>query len=102
MREGVDMLLKELMRIKVEGDYNAIKSLVDQYGTHFDPAVRDQVVARYQALNLPTYWAGINAELKPRKTSAGELTDVEIAYPRSVVEQYLRYGSMYDSGLNVR
>jgi dipeptidyl-peptidase III len=102
MHEGVGMLLKELMRIKAEGDYNAIKTLVDQYGTHFDPAVRDQVVARYQALNLPTYWAGINAELKPRKTSKGELTDVEIAYPPSVVEQYLRYGSMYDSGLNAR
>ena len=63
MRQGVGMLLAELMRIKAEGDYNAIKALIDKYGVHFDPALRDQVVARYKKLNLPTYWAGINPEL---------------------------------------
>ncbi len=61
MRQGVGMLLAELMRIKAEGDYDAIKALVDKYGVHFDPAVRDQVLARYQKLNLPTYFAGVNA-----------------------------------------
>lgn len=99
MRQGVGMLLKELMRIKAEGDYNAIKELVDKYGTHFDPAVRDQVVARYKALKLPTYWAGINAELTPNMGKNGEITGVEISYPRDAVKQYLRYGSMYDAGL---
>ena len=37
MREGVGMLLAELMRIKAEGDYDAIKALIDKYGVHFDP-----------------------------------------------------------------
>ena len=37
MREGVGMLLSELMRIKAEGDYAAIKALVDKYGVRFDP-----------------------------------------------------------------
>ena len=37
MREGVGMLLAELMRIKAEGDYDAIKALMDKYGVHFDP-----------------------------------------------------------------
>jgi dipeptidyl-peptidase-3 len=95
MRQGVGMLLKELMRIKAEGDYNAIKELVDKYGTHFDPAVRDQVIARYKALNLPTYWAGINAEL----TMGAKNGSVEIAYPHDAVKQYLEYGAMYDPGL---
>ena len=57
------MLLAELMRIKAEGDYAAIKALVDRYGVHFDPELRDQVVARYDKLNVPTYWCGINADL---------------------------------------
>ena len=48
MRKGVGMLLAELMRIKAEGDYEAIKALVEKYGVHFDPAVRDEVLARYQ------------------------------------------------------
>ena len=99
MRQGVGMLLKELMRIKAEGDYNAIKDLVDKYGTHFDPAVRDQVVARYKALNLPTYWAGINSELTAKMGKNGQIDDVEISYPRDAVKQYLHYGSMYDAGL---
>ena len=60
MKEGVGMLLSELMRIKAEGDYDAIKALVDKYGVHFDPKLRDQVVSRYAKLDVPTYWAGIN------------------------------------------
>src|SRR3954451_19742352 len=62
MRKGVGMLLAEIMRIKAEGDYGAIKALVDQYGK-FDPALRDQVVMRFKRLNLPTYYAGVNAML---------------------------------------
>ena len=54
MRQGVGQLLAELMRIKAEGDYAAIKALVDTYGVHFDPKLRDQVVARYKALKLPS------------------------------------------------
>ena len=60
---GVGMLLAELMRIKAEGDYGAIKALVNKYGVHFDPTLRDQVLARYRKLNLPTYFAGVNAHL---------------------------------------
>src|SRR5438552_15993096 len=62
MRKGVGMLLAEIMRIKGEGDYDAIKALVDQYGK-FDPSLRDQVVTRFKKLNLPTYFAGVNAML---------------------------------------
>jgi dipeptidyl-peptidase III len=97
MREGVGMLLKELMRIKAEGDYAAIKALVDRYGVHFDPALRDQVVARYRALNLPTYWAGINPELTADLDAKGNATAVRIGYPRDPVRQYLAYGAMYSA-----
>jgi dipeptidyl-peptidase-3 len=99
MREGVGQLLSELMRIKAEGDYDAIKALIDRYGVHFDPKLRDQVVARYQQLNLPTYWAGINPELTARLDAAGKATDVQIAYPRDAVRQYLGYARMYASSL---
>jgi dipeptidyl-peptidase III len=95
MREGAGMLLRELMRIKAEGDYDAIKALVDKYGVHFDPAVRDQVIARYKQLDIPTYWAGINAELIAQLDDKGNVTSVRIAYPRDAVKQYLAYGSMY-------
>jgi len=99
MHEGVGMLLAELMRIKAEGDYDAIKALVDKYGVHFDPAVRDEIVARYKTLNLPTYWGGINSMLKATYNGSGEIEKVEISYPRNPEEQYLDYAAMYDKDL---
>ena len=100
MRDGAGRLLAELMRIKAEGDYAAIKALVDTYGVRFDPELRDQVVARYKALNLPTYWAGINvtvtAGLGPKKN----LPVVTATYPRDAVRQYLAYAAMYDVSLS--
>lgn len=97
MRKGVGMLLAELMRIKAEGDYDSIKALVDKYGVHFDPALRDQVVARYKKLNLPTYYTGVYPMLVP--SGSGNAEKIQMSYPRDAVKQYLSYGSMYDEGL---
>ena len=95
MHKGVGMLLAELMRIKAEGDYAAIKALVDRYGVHFDAGLRDQVVARYNRLNVPTYWCGINADLEAKLDRAGKVTAVAISYPRDFVKQQLSYAAMY-------
>ncbi len=99
MREGVGMLLTELMRIKAEGDYGAIKALVDQYAVHFDPALRDKVVARYKKLDIPTYWAGINAKLRAPLGTDRRIQNVELRYPADATQQYLAYGAMYDRSL---
>lgn len=99
MREGVGMLLAELMRIKGEGDYAAVKTLVDKYGVHFDPKLRDQVISRYKTLNLPTYWAGINTRLTRPPVAAKSAPAVTISYPRDAVRQYLEYGAIYDASL---
>jgi len=93
MREGVGMLLAELMRIKAEGDYDAIKALIDRYGVHFDPKLRDRVVERYKKLNLPTYFAGINSDLIAQFDGAGKVMKVEIRYPRDYVKQQLSYSA---------
>jgi len=87
MRAGVGLLLAELMRIKAEGDYPAIKALVDRYGVHFDPKLRDQVLSRYAKLNLPTYWTGIN----PQLTLRGDT--VTMSYPRDYMRQQLAYAA---------
>ncbi len=100
MRQGVGMLLAELMRIKAEGDYGAIKALVGKYGVHFDPALRDQVLARYQKLNLPTYFAGINSHLTASFGKNGEVDKVEIHYWDDPAAQYVNYGAMYDEGIH--
>jgi len=95
MRQGVGMLLAELMRCKAEGDYAALKALIDKYGVHFDPALRDQVVTRYKKLNVPAYWCGINSDLSAKFDPAGRVTAVAISYPRDYVRQQLGYAAMY-------
>jgi len=95
MRQGVGMLLAELMRIKAEGDYAAIKELVDRYGIHFDPQLRDQVVARYRKLDLPRYWCGLNAHLAARIDAAGKPAAITMSYPRDYVKQQLGYAAEY-------
>ena len=99
MRKGVGMLLAELMRIKAEGDYDAIKALVEKYGVHFDPRLRDEVLARYQKLNLPTYFAGVNAKLTAKFDRGGKVEKVEISYYNDPADQYLDYAAMFDAGL---
>jgi dipeptidyl-peptidase-3 len=103
MRKGVGMLLAEIMRIKAEGDYDAIKALVDKYAVHFDPQLRDQLVARYKKLNLPTYFAGVYPMLTQLKVGASSGVigiRIQMNYPHDPVKQHLLYGSMYDEGLN--
>jgi dipeptidyl-peptidase III len=90
MRQGVGMLLAELMRIKAEGDYDAAKALITKYGIHFDLKWRDQVVARYKALDIPGNWVGINPDLDLRRGPGGKM-EVTISYPRDLVKQQLAY-----------
>ncbi|HEX4965490.1 MAG TPA: peptidase [Thermoanaerobaculia bacterium] len=89
--EGVGKLLAEIMRIKATGDYEAGKALVGKYGIHFDPAVRDDVAARYKKLQLPIYSSGIYADLTPVKDKAGKVIDVAISYPRDFLAQQLAW-----------
>ena len=99
MHDGVGMLLAELMRIKAEGDYDAVKALIERYGVYFDPALRDQVIARYKKLDIPTYWAGINSRLVAHFDAKGDVKAVGIEYLQDALRQYLSYGAMYDKGL---
>ena len=96
MRQGVGMLLAELMRCKAEGDYPALKALIDKYAVHFDPALRDQVVARYKKLDLPAYWAGINSDLTAKLDPLGKITSIGLSYSRDYVRQQLGYAAMYE------
>jgi len=58
-------------------------------------ALRDQVAARYNTLNIPAYWAGINPELTASVDANGRVIKAEISYPRDFVRQQLRYSGMY-------
>ena len=92
-RQGVGMLLSEVQRIKSEGDYAAAKKLFATYGVHFDPKLRDQVVARVDRLNLPSYTGFVMPKLTPVMTN-GQITDVSISYPQDLTQQMLEYSGV--------
>jgi dipeptidyl-peptidase-3 len=92
-RESVGRLLAEVQRIKSEGDLPAARKLFDSYGIHFDPALRDQVVTRVDALNGPSYTGFVMPELTAVHGADGSITDVTISYPQDLTKQMLEYSA---------
>lgn len=90
-RDGVARLLAEVQRIKSLGDYAAARALFETYGVHFDPALRDEVVARVDRLNLPSYTGFVMPRLAPVHADDGSIADVEIEYPCDLTTQMLEY-----------
>ena len=90
-RTGVATLLGEVQRIKSEGDYDAARTLFETYGIHFDPALRDEVVERVDAIGLPSYSGFVQPRLEPVLDANGVITDVTISYPQDLTAQMLEY-----------
>lgn len=93
-REGVGKLLAEVQRIKSEGDYAAAKALFETHGIKFDPKLRDEVLARVDKLNLPSYTGFVMPRLEAEKNPAGEITDVKVSYPKDLTRQMLEYSAI--------
>lgn len=87
-------LLREIQRIKSEGDYEAGKELVENYGVKVDPELHKEVLDRYSKLDVAPYSAFIQPKIIPVKEGE-EITDVKIEYPESFVDQMLYYGENY-------
>jgi dipeptidyl-peptidase-3 len=92
-REGVARLLAEVQRIKAQGDYAAAKLLFETHGVHFDSNLRDEVVARVDRLNLPSYTGFVMPKLEAVRSASGEITDVTISYPQDLTAQMLEYAA---------
>jgi dipeptidyl-peptidase-3 len=90
-REGVGRLLAEVQRIKSEGDREAAAKLFETHGIRFDVALRDEVVARVDALNLPSYTGFVMPKLTPVTAADGTITDVTISYPMDLTTQMLEF-----------
>jgi dipeptidyl-peptidase-3 len=87
-------LLREIQRIKSEGDFEAGKNLVETYGVKVDPAIHAEVLARYKKLNIAPYGGFINPRLVP--VMEGEkVADVKVEYPETFMGQMLDYAKNY-------
>ncbi len=95
LRELFGELLREIQRIKSEGDFKAGMELVERYGVKVDPTLHSEVLKRYAALNIAPYSGFVNPRYVPVLNEAGAMTDVRIEYPTDYVDQMLTYSSEY-------
>jgi dipeptidyl-peptidase III len=88
-------LLKEIQRIKSEGDFEAGKKLIEDFGVKIDPQLHAEILDRYSKLNLAPYTGFVNPELIPVYNSNGEITDVTVKYINDYLSQMMYYGKNY-------
>ncbi|MDD3458795.1 MAG: dihydrofolate reductase, partial [Weeksellaceae bacterium] len=89
-------LLREIQRIKSEGDYETGKNLVENYGVKVDRQLHEEVLKRFEPLNIAPYSGFINPVLVPQTDDDGNITDIKIEYPTDFVEQMLYYDENYN------
>ena len=87
-------LLREIQRIKSQGDYNAGKNLIENYGVKIDADLHKEVLVRYSALNIAPYTGFIQPKLIP-VMEGDKIMDVKIMYPEDFKTQMLNYGKEY-------
>ena len=87
-------LLREIQRIKSEGDFNAAQAMVETYGVKADQDLLKEVKARYEKLNIAPYKGFIQAKLVP-VMDVDKITDVKVEYPTDFIKQMMEYGKDY-------
>ena len=88
-------LLAEIHRIKSEGDYEAARQLVENYGVKIDSELHEEILKRYKSLDIAPYKGFINPVLKPVRDSDGNITDIAVDYTEGYSDQMLRYSREY-------
>ena len=94
LRELFGQLLREIQRIKSEGDYNGGKNLVETYGVKVDAALHNEVLQRYKKLNVKPYRGFIQPQLTP-VMDGDKITDVKVEYPKSFFQQMIEFDKKY-------
>ena len=90
-------LLAEIQRIKSEGDYEAARTLVEQYAVKVDPVLHEEVLERYRSMHLAPYKGFVNPVYTPVTDEKGQIIDVTISYEEGYTEQMLRYSRDYSN-----
>jgi dipeptidyl-peptidase III len=88
-------LLKELQRIKSEGDFEAGKKLVEDFGVKVDGQLHKELLERYEKLHLAPYTGFVNPKLVPVLDANGEITDVKVECVDDYLSQMMNYGKEY-------
>jgi dipeptidyl-peptidase III len=95
LRELFGQLLREIQRIKSEGDYKAATALVETYGVKVDQTLLKEVRERFDALNVAAYKGFIQPKLVPVMENE-KIVDVKVEYPSDFLENQLELGKQYN------
>ena len=95
LRRLIAALLSEVQRIKSEGDFEAARQLVERYAVNVDAELHQEVLERYQRLDLAPYKGFINPMMLPVSDGDGNISDILLYYGESYAHQMLRYSSEY-------
>lgn len=88
-------MLREVQRIKSEGDFAAGKNMIENYGVKIDQDLHREILGRYAGLNLAPYSGFVNPVMTPVTDSNGKITDVKIEYCSDFLGQMVEYGKKY-------
>jgi dipeptidyl-peptidase-3 len=97
-KDGAGKLLAEVQRFKSEGDGEAAQGLIEKYGIKFDTELRDEVVARWDKLDCPSYIGFVMPKLTPVLDQAGNIKDVRVTYPMDLETQMLEWSGRGSDG----
>lgn len=95
LRELFGELLKETQRIKSEGDFNAAKNLVENYGVKVDQAIHKEVLDRNAQFNSPPYSGFVNPVLVPEMDDNNEIKAIKVTQPKDFASQMMDYTKNY-------
>ena len=95
LRELFGELLRETQRIKSEGDYEAAKALVENYGVKVDQEIHANVLERNEQFEAAPYSGFVNPVLVPETDENGEIISIGVDQPASFEEQMLNYSKNY-------
>ncbi|WP_457619213.1 dipeptidyl-peptidase 3 family protein [Lutibacter sp.] len=88
-------LLREIQRIKSEGDFEAGKTLVETYGVKVDQAIHKEVLERNSKFKSAPYSGFVNPVLVAEKDAAGNITAIKVTQPIDFTTQMLDYAKRY-------
>jgi dipeptidyl-peptidase-3 len=88
-------LLKEIQRIKSEGDFEGGKNIIENFGVKVDASIHNELLDRYAKLNLAPYTGFVNPKLVPILDGKGEITDIKVEYTDDYLGQMMDYGKKY-------
>lgn len=94
LRDIFGRMLREVQRIKSEGDFVAGRNLVEKYGVQVDPKLHAEVLERYAKLGIQPYSGFVNPVYRP-VMEGGEIVDIIYEYPESYTDQMLDYSARY-------